>query len=111
MSLTDNRLNSAPAFQRIMTQVLDGLIGNICFVYIDDIVVYGATLSTHNRNLEIVMQRLSENKLKVKPSKCHFLMKEIKYLGYVISKDGIKMDKDKTEAIAKLVFPKTPKNP
>lgn len=36
-------INSAPAFQRIMTMVLQGLVGFICFVYIDDIVVYGRT--------------------------------------------------------------------
>lgn len=74
-------INSAPAFQRIMTQVLEGLVGSSCFVYIDDIVVYGNTLEEHNRNLAVVLERLEFYKLKVKPSKCHFLQKEIKYLG------------------------------
>lgn len=98
-------INSAPAFQRIMSRVLEGLVGSICFVYIDDIVVYGSTLEEHNYNLAVVLQRLSKNKLKVKASKCHFLKEEIVYLGFVISKDGVKMDQKKVQAIKNLVEP------
>lgn len=102
-------INSAPAFQRIISQALEGLIGKNCFVYIDDIVVYGKTLAEHNNNLEAVLSRLNINKLKVKPSKCSFLAKEIAYLGYRISNDGIKMDPRKTEAITKFVEPRDQK--
>lgn len=98
-------INSAPAFQRIMNQVLGGLIGEICFVYIDDIVVYGRDLMEHNRNLEIVLDRLSKNKLKVKPAKCHFLKEEVGFLGFRISRAGIGMDPKKTEAIKNFVAP------
>lgn len=99
-------INSAPAFQRIMTMVLGGLVGEICFVYIDDIVVYGRNLLEHNRNLELVLARLNFHKLKVKSSKCHFLQKEIRYLGYIISAEGVKMDPKKIEAIRNFVAPK-----
>lgn len=102
-------INSAPAFQRIMSIVLGGLVGKICFVYIDDIVIYGKTLAEHNENLDIVLKRLHTHKLKVKPGKCHFLKTEISYLGYIISQDGVKMDPKKTEAIRNLVSPKTEK--
>lgn len=102
-------INSAPAFQRIMTQVLGDLVGQICFCYIDDIVVYGRDLEEHNKNLDLVLQRLSDNKLKVKPSKCHFLKEQISYLGYIISPKGIQMDPKKTEAIKRFVAPKTAK--
>lgn len=102
-------INSAAAFQRIMSQVLDGLIGIYCFVYIDDIVVYGDTIDTHFRNLSIVLERLRVNKLKVKPSKCHFLEAEICYLGFVISRDGVKMDKKKVEAITSFKEPENEK--
>lgn len=102
-------INAAPAFQRIMTNVLRGLVGEICFVYIDDIVVYGRTMEEHNINLDTVLERLSRNKLKVKPSKCHFLKEEINYLGFMISKEGIKMDPKKTQAIRKFVQPKNEK--
>lgn len=98
-------INSAPAFQRIMTQVLEGLVGKICFVYIDDIVIYGQSLNDHLANLDKVLDRLRVNKLKVKPSKCHFLKESINYLGYVISQNGIKMDPQKTEAIRNFIPP------
>lgn len=102
-------INAAPAFQRIMSRVLEGLVGKICFVYIDDIVIYGNSLQEHINNLNVVLRRLDENKLKVKPSKCHFLKSQISYLGYVISPDGVKMDPKKTEAIMKFVSPKNEK--
>lgn len=88
-----------------MAYVLRGLVGNICFVYIDDIVIYGSTLEAHNVNLGIVLERLSSHKLKVKASKCHFLKDEIVYLGFVISREGVKMDKKKTQAIVNMVAP------
>lgn len=102
-------INSAPAFQRLMTQVLEGLIGRICFVYIDDIVVYGRSIEEHNMNVDTVLKRLSLNKLKIKPSKCHFLKNEIKYLGFLISDGGYKMDPNKTEAIRNFVPPQEQK--
>lgn len=98
-------INSAAGFQRIMMQVLEGLVGEICFVYIDDIVVYGSTFEVHNKNLSVVLQRLSKFKLKVKPSKCHFLKDKINYLGYVISREGVRMDEGKTLAIRNFVEP------
>lgn len=102
-------INSAPAFQRIMIIVLGDLVGIACFVYIDDIVIYGKTLEEHNINLDLVLERLSIHKLKVKPGKCHFLQTEISYLGYVISEAGVKMDPKKTEAIKNLKTPTTEK--
>lgn len=102
-------INSAPAFQRILTQALENLVGSACFVYIDDIVIYGRTLEEHMTNLEKVLERLNEHKLKVKPSKCHFLKQSINYLGYVISSEGIGMDPKKTTAIREFVTPKNEK--
>ena len=88
-----------------MNQVLEGLIGTNCFVYIDDIIVYGRNLQVHNRNLALVLQRLAEHRLKVKKSKCQFLKSEITYLGFVISSDEIKMDPNKTKAIRNFKIP------
>lgn len=98
-------INSAPAFQRIMSQVLEGLVGNACFVYVDDVVVYGDTIESHLINLDKVLKRLSEHRLKVKPSKCHFLKESIQYLGFVISNKGIEMDPKKTQAIRDFIPP------
>jgi len=70
-------LKNAPAtFQRLMNSVLTGMQGLKCLVYLDDIVIYGASLEDHNKRFEEVLQRLRENKLKLQPNKCEFLRKE-----------------------------------
>jgi len=59
-------LKNAPAtFQRLMNSVLTGMQGLKCLVYLDDIVIYGASLEDHNKRLEEVLQPLRENKLKL----------------------------------------------
>lgn len=60
-------LTNAPAtFQRLMNNVLSGLQGIKCFVYIDDIIVYGKTLADHNEKLVEIFNRLSQAGLKLK---------------------------------------------
>ena len=52
-------LKSAPAtFQRMMDTALRGLVGNNCFVYLDDVIIFGSTIQQHNRNLAIVLDKL-----------------------------------------------------
>jgi hypothetical protein len=64
-------LCNAPAiFQRIMNRVLHGLIGKICFVYIDDIIIFSSSVHEHAAHLELVMARLAEAGLHIKASKC-----------------------------------------
>lgn len=93
-------LKGAPGtFQRLMNLVLSGLNGIKCFVYLDDVVVYGVTLDDHNNKLIDVLASFRKHNLKLQPTKCHFLRKEIKYLGHIITKDGTKPDPDIIYAI------------
>ena len=63
-------LKNAPAtFQRIMDTALRRLIGNNCFVYLDDIIIFGSTIQEHKRNLAILLDRLQNLGLKVQPDK------------------------------------------
>lgn len=102
-------LKNAPAtFQRMMDKALRGLIGKYCFVYLDDIIIFGQTIQEHNRNLAIVLQRLTELGLKLQPDKCQFLKSELEYLGRVISKDGIKPNPDKIKAVKEFRLPRNP---
>jgi len=104
-------LKNAPAtFQRLMNSVLTGMQGLKCLVYLDDIVIYGASLEDHNRRLEEVLQRLREHKLKLQPDKCEFLRKETVYLGHIISENGISPDPSKLEAIKNFPEPKRVKD-
>lgn len=99
-------LTNGPAlFQRSMNKVLSGLIGKCCIVYIDDVCIFSKTVEEHAEHLRLVLQRLKEAGLQVKPSKCHFEKPEIELLGFVVSKDGIRPLPDKVKAIAELAPP------
>ena len=86
-------LKGAPAtFQRLMTNVLSGIQGIKCLVYLDDVVVFGENLNTHNERLREVFGRMIQHNLKMQPDKCEFLRREVSYLGHVIGQTGIKPD-------------------
>lgn len=103
-------LKNAPAtFQRLMNRVLLGLIGRICFVFIDDIIVFGQTLEEHNQNLIQVFDRLRQHHLKLEPDKCEYLKPELQYLGHIISEDGVKPNPEKLKAVQNFPEPRTSK--
>ena len=93
-------LCNAPAtFQRLMETVLAGLARNACMVYLDDILVLGATLEEHLQNLAQVFDRLRKAGLQLKPTKCHPAQKEIAYLGFIVTDKGVAADQQKIEAV------------
>ena len=95
-------LTNAPAtFQSFINHVLKDEIGECCQVYLDDIMIYSKSLEEHIIHVRRVLKRLIENKLVAKLSKCEFHKQELTFLGNVISKDGVKTDPDKLEAITK----------
>lgn len=71
----------------------------MALVYLDDMIVYGTTFEEHNRRLEPVLDALRRANLRIKPQKCFFGFQEVLNLGHVISKDGIKPDPAKLEAV------------
>jgi len=88
-------LTIAPAvFQRLMQRVLQGLNPedgpDFVSVYIDDVLVFSHTLEEHLEHLRHVSERIESAGLKLKPSKCCFIQKEVEYLGHVLTPDGVK---------------------
>lgn len=103
-------LKNAPStFQRVMDNVLGDLIGTVCLVYLDDIVVYSTSLQEHTLNLGKVFTRLRDSNLKVQLDKSEFLHKECAFLGHIISPEGIKPNPEKIHAIKNFPIPKTQK--
>ena len=74
---------------------------------LDDIVVYSATYEEHIQKLENVFQRLRDRGLKLKPIKCLLFQHRIKYLGHVISPEGVSTDPDKISVVKNWPVPAT----
>lgn len=97
---------SSSAFSKAMSVAMSGLSYESCFVYLDDLVIFGNSVQNHNKNLIKVLERLRKVNLKLNPKKCDFLKREILYLGHIISADGIFPDKGKIETIQQYPVPK-----
>ncbi len=101
-------LKNAPAtFQRLMETVLGELRKQICFVYIDDIIIYSHSVAQHFIDLKIVLHRLDIAGLTINLKKCNFFLPEITFLGHVVSNKGITADPSKVEAIRAFPAPTT----
>ena len=68
-------------------------------IFIDDILVYFKDALEHEQRLKIVLQMLREKKLYAKLSKCDFWLKEVSFLGHIVSVEGIRVDPTKVEAV------------
>ncbi|GMJ07598.1 hypothetical protein HRI_004429000 [Hibiscus trionum] len=99
--------NAPAAFMDMMNRVFHKFLDRFVVVFIDDILVYSRTEEEHDEHLRLVLQTLLENQLYVKLSKCEFWIREVVFLGHVISASGISVDPKKIEAIVSWKQPKS----
>ncbi|KAL0549730.1 hypothetical protein IC582_014217 [Cucumis melo] len=93
-------LTNAPAvFMDLMNRVFREFLDTFVIVFIDDILIYSKTEAEHEEHLRIVLQTLRDNKLYAKFSKCEFWLKQVSFLGHVVSKAGVSVDPAKIEAV------------
>ena len=103
-------LTNAPSmFQRLIQQVLMGLNPgsgpSFVTAYIDDILVFSTTLADHLNHLRLVLERLKEGNLKLRPAKCRFARKEVEYLGHVLTPYGLKPNPALVSAVREFPAP------
>lgn len=96
-------------FMRLMSKVLDGYIGKICEVFIDDILIYSKNYTEHIHHLELVLERLALYNLTVSLEKCEFGKSELIYLGHSIIGDTHTAQQAHVEAITNFPEPRTRK--
>ncbi|GMI66048.1 hypothetical protein HRI_000274100 [Hibiscus trionum] len=99
--------NAPAAFMDMMNRVFHEYLDKFVVVFIDDILVYSRTEAEHEEHLRVVLQALLENQLYAKLSKCEFWLREVVFLGHVVSAEGIRVDPQKIEAVMSWKVPKS----
>ncbi|KAL6419486.1 hypothetical protein ACFW04_011371 [Cataglyphis niger] len=103
-------LHSAPAtFQRLLDKIISPALEPNVFVYLDDIIIISKTFDDHLRLLTEVFRRLRDARLRLNPEKCKFCVDQLKYLGHVVDRKGIRTDPEKVSAVANWPEPRTVK--
>jgi len=93
-------LTNAPAhFMYLMNSVFMPELDTFVVVFIDDILVYSKSKEEHAEHLRIVLTRLREHQLYAKFSKCEFWLKEVQFLGHVLSAEGVAVDPSKVKDV------------
>jgi hypothetical protein len=101
-------LTNAPAyFMIMMNKVFMEELDKFVVVFIDDILIYSETAEEHAERLRIVLERLRQNQLYAKFSKCEFWLEKVAFLGHVLTAEGVAVDPEKIEAVLEWQQPKS----
>jgi hypothetical protein len=93
-------LTNAPGyFMHLMNKVFMEYFDKFMVVFTDDILIFSQNEEEHGEQLHMVLQKLRENQLYTKLNKCEFWLKEVSFLGHIISKGGISVDSSKVKDV------------
>ena len=94
-------ISSAPEhFQKRMSNILEGQAGVLCLI--DDIIIYGRTQEEHDKHLQATLKCIQKAGVTLNKEKCKFNCTSIRFLGHVVSANGVSPDPSKVEAILKM---------
>ncbi|KAK1694487.1 hypothetical protein QYE76_011184 [Lolium multiflorum] len=94
-------LTNAPTyFMNLMNKIFMNFLDKFVVVFIDDILIYSKSEEEHEQHLEIILETLRQHKLYAKFSKCEFWLKEVGFLGHILSAGGIAVDPTKIKTVA-----------
>ena len=94
-------------YQSIMSEMIEDIEG--AEVIMDDILVWGTTIEEHDQRLKIVLDKARKYNLKLSPNKTEFRKKQIRYVGHVLSSEGLKPDYEKVKAVEQMKAPQSKK--
>jgi len=91
----------------MMNHIFSDMLDLGLIAYMDDILIYATTKNKHDRIVWETMKQLQQHGLAVAADKCVWRAKEVEFLGYILSRDGIKMAQDKVEAVLSWETPRS----
>jgi len=101
-------LKNAPSiFQRAIDDVLRDHIGKTCYVYVDDVIIFSQTMESHVNDINTVLKTLCDAGMRVSVEKSMFFKENVEYLGFIVSRGGIKTSPEKVKAIKEFQPPST----
>ena len=103
-------INAWATFQRAMDIAFRGLIGKFVVIYLDDVTIFSKDRADHLSHLRKVFERCRKYGISLNPKKSVFAVTEGKLLGFVVSKQGINIDPERTHAISQISMPHSKKS-
>ena len=101
--------NVGATYQRLVNKVFKPLIGHTMEVYVDDMITKSREPKDHVRHLEETFELLRRYEMKLNPEKCAFRVSSGKFLGYLVSHQGIEANPEKIRAVIEMRSPRTVK--
>ncbi|GJP87009.1 hypothetical protein CLOP_g16981, partial [Closterium sp. NIES-67] len=86
-------------FQMTVNEIFRELLDKCVIIYLDGILIYSRSREQHLQDLDAVFMLLHNNRLITKGSRCDFLKRELEFLGYIVSTEGVKIDPKKIKTI------------
>ena len=99
--------NAPSTFQRMMNSLFKEDLDDFVLVYLDDILVFSATLEEHIRHIRKALEKLRTAKLYARLHKCAFFQRRVEYLGFDVSAEGIQPSPEKVKAIVEWPQPQS----
>ena len=93
--------NTMTIFMDLMNRIFSPYLDKFVVVFIDDILIYSCSSAGHEQHLMVVLELLRKNELYAKLSKCEFWLRDVVFLGHVISEKRIFMDHRKVKVVLK----------
>ena len=100
-------MNAPGIFQRIMNQVFFDILDKNVIVYLDDILIFTKTEEEHRQILAEVFRRLAHYSLYVKEKKCALFLRQVEFLGHIVTAEGIRVQSGKIDAVKEWPQPRT----
>ena len=102
--------NEPSTFQGLMKSIFETYLRKFVLVLFDDILIYSKSWEEHVQHVDMVLQIIKEKELYAKPSKCFFGIKEVEFLGHIVSHECVKVDPKKIKSMMEWMITKTLKN-